>query len=96
MAAEKVYPPSSEFVQQAHVSGMDAYQALFDEAKADPAAFWAGVAERKIDWFKPWDKALDDSGAPFYQWFTGAKTNMAYNCLDRHVKTWRKNKAAII
>ena len=96
MAAEKVYPPSSEFVQQAHVSGMDAYQALFDEAKADPAAFWAQVAERKIDWFKPWDKALDDSGAPFYHWFTGAKTNMAYNCLDRHVKTWRKNKAAII
>ncbi len=96
MAVDKLYPPSSEFVNQAHIAGMDAYQALFDEAKADPSAFWAKIAERNIDWFKPWDKALDDSGAPFFQWFSGAKTNMAYNCLDRHTKTWRKNKAAII
>ena len=96
MAADKLYPPSPEFVAQAHVAGMEAYQQLFDEAKSDPEAFWGRIAQQNVHWFQPWDKVLDDSQAPFYKWFTGGKTNIAYNCVDRHAQTWRKNKAAII
>ena len=96
MSTDNVFSPSEEFVRQANVSGMDAYQELYDAAKADPEGFWAGLAEEKIDWFRKWDQVLDSSDAPFYKWFVGAKTNMAYNCLDRHLTTARKNKAAII
>ena len=96
MSTENTFSPSNEFAAQANVSGMDAYQALYDQAKADPEGFWAKLAEEKIDWFKKWDQVLDKSDAPFYKWFVGAKTNMAYNCLDRHLTTTRKNKAAII
>ena len=96
MSTDNVFPPSEEFAARANVSGMDAYQALYDQAKADPEGFWAKLAEEKIDWFRKWDRVLDSSDAPFYKWFTGAKTNMAHNCLDRHLATDRKDKAAIV
>ncbi len=96
MSTDPSFAPSEEFVRRANVSGMDAYNALYDAAKADPEGFWAKLAEEKIDWFRKWDQVLDASGAPFYKWFVGAKTNMAYNCLDRHLTTSRKDKAAII
>ena len=91
-----LYHPSKEFASNANVSGMDAYQALYDRAGDDPEAFWAQLADEQLDWFKKWDQVLDSSEAPFYKWFVGGRTNMSYNCLDRHCKTWRKNKAAII
>jgi acetyl-CoA synthetase len=96
MSTSEFFNPSPEFVEQANVSGMEAYEALRAEAEADPEAFWERIAREKIDWFQPWDAVLDSSEAPFYKWFAGAKTNVAYNCLDRHVATARKNKAAII
>ncbi len=96
MPIEKFYPPSAEFAAKARISGMEAYQQMFDEAKADPEAFWARIAGENIHWFKPWDKTLDSSEAPFYKWFVGGKTNMAYNCLDRHVEDGRKDKPAIV
>jgi acetyl-CoA synthetase len=74
---------------------MDAYKALYDSAVNDPSAFWGNLAETELDWFKPFDKALDWQ-PPFVQWFTGGKLNVAYNCVERHTKTARKNKAAII
>ena len=61
----------------------------------DLAGFWAAQAE-EFEWFQKWDKVLDDSNAPFYKWFVGGKTNIVYNCLDRHVQTWRRNKLALI
>ena len=96
MSTDQPFQPSQEFASKANVSGMEAYQELYDAAKADPEGFWAKLAEEKIDWFRKWDQVLDKSDAPFYKWFVGAKTNMAYNCLDRHLTTARKNKAAII
>ena len=96
MSTENIYTPSDEFARQANVSGMEEYHKLFDEAKSDPEGFWAKLAEEKIDWFQKWDQVLDKSDAPFYKWFVGAKCNMAYNCLDRHLSTPRKDKAAII
>ncbi|MBP2309894.1 acetate--CoA ligase [Azospirillum melinis] len=72
---------------------------LFDQMHArslsDPAGFW-GEAAKDISWFKPWDKVLDDSNAPFYRWFTGGELNTCYNAVDRHVEGGRGAQAAII
>ncbi len=94
--SSELYSPSEQFKSKANVSGMEAYKALFDQAKKDSEGFWADLAEEHIHWFKRWDTTLDSSDAPHYKWFVGGKTNMAYNCLDRHLETWRKNRAAII
>ena len=67
---------------------------MYAEAAADPQAFWAKQAE-DLHWFKKWDTVLEWN-EPFAKWFVGGKLNISYNCLDRHLDTWRKNKAAII
>jgi acetyl-CoA synthetase len=95
MSQPGVFPPSEDFVRRAHVQGMDGYRALYAEAERDPEAFWAGVAEREVHWFEKWTQVLDWN-PPQVKWFIGAKTNVSYNCLDRHLSTPRKNKAAII
>jgi acetyl-CoA synthetase len=86
------YYPSEEIVKNAYIPD---YDAVYKKAQQDPEAFWAEQAE-KLHWFRKWDKVLDSSNAPFYQWFVGGKTNIAYNALDRHVKTAHKNKLALI
>ena len=91
-ATSEWYRPSDEIVKNAIAPD---YDALVQEARDDLEGFWAKQAE-KLDWFRKWDTVLDRSEAPFYKWFVGAQTNIAYNALDRHVKTWRKNKVAII
>ena len=65
------------------------------KALENPQKFWAEKAEA-IDWFKKWDKVIDDSNKPFYKWFKGGILNISYNALDRHIKTHRKNKIAYI
>ncbi|MEM0118035.1 MAG: acetate--CoA ligase [Conexivisphaerales archaeon] len=57
--------------------------------------FWAGVA-KDLEWFKPWDRVLNDYNPPFYKWFEGGELNACYLCVDRHARTWRKNKVAIL
>ena len=64
------------------------------EASADPEAFWARMAE-ELHWFKKWDTVLDWQ-PPHAGWFVGGRINVSYNCLDRHLQTWRRNKAALI
>ena len=91
-----LYHPSEEFVARANVPAGDAHRDLVDRAEADPEAFWGDLASRELHWFRKWDAVMDASEAPFYKWFAGGRTNMAYNCLDRHCETWRKNRAAII
>src|SRR5262249_23214101 len=61
----------------------------------DPDKFWAERAH-DLHWFAPWTKVLDWSDPPFAKWFVGGKTNVSYNCLDRHLSSWRRNKAAIV
>ena len=90
-----VYPPSEEFVRHAHVQGMEGYLDLYRRAEQDPEKFWGEIAEREIHWFEKWSKVLEWN-SPFAKWFAGAKTNVAYNCLDRHLTTHRKNKVAIL
>jgi acetyl-CoA synthetase len=95
MSKTGIYPASDAFVSQAHVRGMEGYRDLYRHAEQDPEAFWGDIAEREIHWFQKWTRVLDWT-PPFAQWFVGAKTNVSYNCLDRHVASHRKNKVAIL
>ncbi len=90
----RLFPPPEEFAASAHVRGMEEYERLYAEAERDPEAFWAGVAD-ELHWFKRWESVLDWQ-LPHAKWFVGGKINVSYNCLDRHLTTARKNKAAII
>ena len=87
-----IYQPSTDIVTAAHIQNREEME---KQAREDLSGFWARQAE-EFEWFEPWEKVLDDSKKPFYKWFVGAKTNIVYNCLDRHVKTWRRNKLALI
>jgi acetyl-CoA synthetase len=87
-----LYHPSQGIVEQAHVQD---YDALRESAAADPIAFWEGRA-RTLEWFEPWQRVLDDSEAPFFKWFVGAKTNVVLNALDRHQQNATRNKLALI
>ena len=91
----RVFEPPSDFAEHAHIKNFDDYQQIYNRAKADPAQFWAELAGQELDWFEKWDTTLDWQ-PPFAQWFVGGKLNISHNCLDRHLKTWRRNKAAII
>lgn len=89
------FPPSKNFIQHANISGMDAYQALCNQAQTDYQAFWAQQALEHIVWHKPFTQILDDSNAPFYQWFSDGQLNVSLNCIDRHLTT-QPDKVAII
>ncbi len=91
---ERVFPPPSNVSATAHIKSMEELERLRTEAAADPESFWARMAE-EIDWFKKWDRVLDWQ-PPHAQWFLGGKLNISHNCLDRHLQTWRRNKAALI
>src|SRR5262249_10366883 len=91
---KRVFPPPPEFSERAHIKSLQDYEAVYEEAKADPEKFWARAAQ-DLHWFKPWDKVLEWD-APWAKWFVGGEINLSYNCLDRHVATWRRNKAAIL
>jgi acetyl-CoA synthetase len=91
----RVFPPSAEFVKQANVSGMAAYQALCNEAERDFEGFWGRLAKENMIWHKAFTQVLDESNAPFFKWFADGELNASYNCLDRHLKT-QPDKIAII
>jgi acetyl-CoA synthetase len=90
--ASDTWVPSADVVAQAHVKD---YDKLRDEAGRDIETFWEARA-KELDWYAPWTKVLDASKAPFYQWFTGAKTNIVHNAIDRHQHTATRNKLAFI
>jgi acetyl-CoA synthetase len=87
-----VYFPSPEAIAQTFVSDWEATSARADK---DLAGYW-GERARELEWYRPWDTVLDESNKPFYKWFVGGQVNIINNCLDRHVKTWRRNKLALI
>ncbi len=88
----EVFYTSEETRNKAHIKD----RAVLDlKAKKDYKKFWADIAG-DLHWFKKWDEILDDSEKPFYKWFTGGETNISYNCLDRHLNTFRRNKLALI
>jgi acetyl-CoA synthetase len=98
LSQERVIEPPPEFRERAFVRD----PAIYDEAVCDFEAFWARVAEEMVTWFRKWDKVLEwtppkpGTQPPWVKWFVGGKLNVCYNCVDRHVQTWRRTKAAII
>src|SRR6202171_4573269 len=95
MSNSNVYPPSPEFVRRAHVKGMEGYRELYQRALEKPEEFWGELAERELHWFEKWSNVFEWK-PPFAKWFVGGKTNVSYNCVDRHLATHRKNKVAIL
>ncbi len=88
----EVYYPSADTVARANVPDPEGVRC---DAADDLQGYWARRAE-ELEWFQKWEKVLDDSNAPFFKWFVGAKTNIVQNALDRHVRSWRRNKLALI
>ena len=96
MGEKRVFNPPKEISQEAYIKSLDEYGEVYQRSIDDPEGFWGEMAEQ-LDWYKRWDKVLvEDFKEAKHEWFVGGKLNVCYNCLDRHVKTWRKNKAAII
>ena len=95
MSGEAVYAPSVDFVRRAQVQGLEAYRELYRQAEEHPEEFWGKLAERELFWFEKFSNVLEWH-PPFVKWFTGGKTNLAYNCLDRHLETPRADKTAIL
>ena len=90
----RIFPPPADFAADAEIKSFEEYERIYAEAAADPSAFWEKQAQ-KLDWFEKWTTVLEWN-EPFAKWFVGGKLNVAHNCLDRHLGTWRRNKAAII
>ncbi len=88
------FEPPADFAAQAHIKDMAEYERIYERSIRDPEGFWSEVAS-ELHWFQPWGEVRRWEH-PHVQWFVGGKTNLAYNCLDRHLSTWRRNKAAII
>ena len=97
MTEERTFPPSKEFSSRAHIKSMAEYEAIYKRSVDDPEGFWAEMADKNLTWYKKWDKVLEyNFHKPEIKWFQGGKLNASYNCLDRHLNSARRNKAAII
>jgi acetyl-CoA synthetase len=94
---KRVFPPSKEFSQKAHIKSLQEYEQLYKRSVDDPDKFWGEMAEKNLTWSKKWTKVLDyDFHKPYIKWFTGGKLNASVNCLDRFINTPTRNKAALI
>lgn len=94
---QRIFAPPEKFSKNAHIKSADQYEKMYRNSIENPGDFWAEMAEKNISWFKKWDKVLEcDFTKPEIKWFDGGKLNVSFNCLDRHLKTHRKNKAALI
>jgi len=95
MHEKRVFYPPAELSRKAYIKSLEEYKEIYQRSLDDPEGFW-GEAAQQLDWYKKWDKVLvEDFGEGKHEWFVGGKLNVSYNCLDRHLKTWRKNKAAL-
>ena len=96
MAEKRVLNPPEELSKKAYIKSMAEYKEIYRRSIDDPEGFWGEMAEQ-LDWFQKWDKVtVGDFKEGKHEWFVGGKLNVSYNCLDRHLKTWRKNKAALV
>jgi len=96
MEEKRVFHPPAELSKKAYVKSLKQYQEIYQRSIKDPEAFWAECAQQ-LDWYRKWDKVLvEDFKEAKHEWFVGGKLNVAYNCLDRHLQGWRRNKAALI
>jgi acetyl-CoA synthetase len=90
----RTFAPPAEFAKRARIGSLDEYNKLYARAAEDPEGFWGEVAS-DLHWFEPWTRVRDWK-LPDARWFDGAKTNLAYNCLDRHIEAGRGDRIAFI
>ncbi len=95
LSENRLFQPSSDFRQKSHLSSIEEYRRMHKESIDNPESFWAEIADQ-LHWFARWDKVLNSDGAPFFKWFENGKTNITFNCLDRHLDSPTRNKAALI
>ena len=96
MHEKRLFNPSKDFVKNAYIKSLKQYKKLYNESIKNPSKFWSRIA-KELFWFKQWKRVYYWNPKTLKcKWFEGAKTNISYNCLDRHLTTWRKNKAALI
>ncbi|MBT4693179.1 MAG: acetate--CoA ligase [Planctomycetaceae bacterium] len=94
MQETRLFSPTDSFLEGCEIGSLDAYQALYDRAKADPVAFWEDLARKELHWFEDFHTTLNWN-VPNAEWFVGGKTNVSYNCLDRNLEN-NADKTAII
>jgi acetyl-CoA synthetase len=92
---QRKFPPAADVMQSAYINSPELYNQIYRRSIDDPQGFWAEIAS-SLHWFKKWDSVFHYTEKPFAKWFEGGKINVAYNCLDRHLSTSKKNKAALI
>ncbi len=91
----RVFYPPQEISAGAYFKSIEEYKKIYQKSIEDPEGFWGEKAEQ-LDWFKKWDRVLDaDFPEARHEWFVGGKLNVSYNCVDRHLKTWRRSKVAL-
>jgi len=96
MAETRVFPPPAAISKGAYIKSLEEYHKIYERSVKDPDGFWAEAAEQ-LDWENRWDKVcVDDFANAKHEWFVGGKLNVSYNCLDRHLNSYRKNKVAFI
>ena len=97
---KEIYPVPENFRKTAYIKSYDEYKKMWKESIDNPDGFWGKIAEEYVTWFKKWDKVADynygkTADTLSIKWFTGAKLNVSYNCLDRHLEK-RGDQVAII
>ena len=96
LGERQIYEPSDGVKMRAYIKNIEEYRKLYEWSLNDMEGFWREHAEQ-LDWYKRWDKVLEwDFSKPEIKWFAGGKLNVSYNCLDRHLNSWRSNKVALI
>jgi len=96
MEEKRQFAPPEDVGRKAYIKSVAEYKQIYQRSIDDPEGFWGELANQ-LDWYKSWDEVLvQDFKEAKHQWFVGGKLNVCYNCIDRHLKTWRKNKAALI
>jgi acetyl-CoA synthetase len=96
MEEKRIFNSPKELSKKAYIKSLEEYKKIYRRSVDDPEGFWGEMAQQ-LDWYKKWNKVLvEDFAKARHAWFSGGKINVSYNCVDRHCKTWRRNKAAII
>ncbi|MFO7724565.1 MAG: AMP-binding protein, partial [Oceanipulchritudo sp.] len=95
MHESRIFNPPESFRKNAYMTSLEAYREEHRRSLEDPEGFWAEAAE-SLHWFRKWDRVLDDSEAPFFKWFTGGRTNICYNAVDRWADGPKADKRAIV
>jgi len=103
MREERIFNPPQGFSRQAYIASMEDYEKLYRQSIKEPEKFWETQAKENLIWFSTGDKVLEydfkgigSQKVPYLRFFPQWKINASYNCLDRHLNSWKRNKAAIL